>query len=116
MRFSRRSWKKQKMMVRTQYTGAAMSSDSSIRKLPRADLLGARQNNSCDRDDETSAESLIMAMKSLPMAGITMRTACGRTIRRIVWASVMPSAAAASRWPRGMAWIPARKISVMYAP
>ena len=27
--------------------------------------------------------------------------------------SVMPSAAAASIWPRGTAWMPARKISVM---
>ena len=31
--------------------------------------------------NETSAESLIMAMNSLPMAGVTMRTACGRTMR-----------------------------------
>ena len=65
---------------------------------------------------DTSAESLIIAMNSLPMAGVMIRTACGRMIRRIVMRSVMPSADAASIWPRGTAWIPARKISVMYAP
>ncbi len=65
---------------------------------------------------ETSELSLIIAMNSLPIAGITIRTACGRTIRRNVCDSRMPSAWAASLWPRGTAWIPARKISVMYAP
>ena len=55
-------------------------------------------------------------MKSLPIAGITIRIACGSTIRRIVERSVMPSAAAASTCPLGTAWIPARKISVRYAP
>ncbi len=62
---------------------------------------------------ETRDESLIIAMNSLPMAGITIRTACGRTIRRMTSRSGMPSASAASRWPRGTAWMPARKISVM---
>ena len=52
-------------------------------------------------------------MNSLPIAGMTIRIACGSTIRRIVDRSVMPSAWAASTWPRGMAWMPARKISVM---
>ena len=61
----------------------------------------------------TSEVSLIMAMKSLPMAGMTIRIACGRTIRRMISRSGMPSAWAASRWPRGTAWMPARKISVM---
>ena len=65
---------------------------------------------------ETSAESLIIAMNSLPMAGVTIRIACGSTTRRIVSRSVMPIDCAASIWPRGIAWIPARKISVMYAP
>ena len=78
--------------------------------------MRARQNSSWRPTKDTSAESLIIAMNSLPMAGITIRIACGRTIRRIVWRSVMPSAWAASIWPRGIAWMPARKISVMYAP
>ena len=63
--------------------------------------------------NETRAESLIMAMNSLPTAGVTMRTACGSTMRAMMRRCVMPSAAAASRWPRGTAWMPARKISVM---
>ena len=54
-----------------------------------------------------------MAMNSLPIAGMTIRIACGSTIFRITWLSVMPSARAASTWPRGIAWMPARKISVM---
>ena len=55
-------------------------------------------------------------MNSLPMAGVTIRNACGMTIRRKTLDSGMPRARAASLWPRGTAWMPARKISVMYAP
>ena len=80
-----------------------------------ADRVGAPQHL-LDADDDTSELSLIIAMKSLPMAGMTIRIACGRTIRRMSCRSGMPSASAASRCPRGTAWMPARKISVMYAP
>ena len=62
---------------------------------------------------ETSDESLIIEMNSLPMAGVMIRTACGRMIRRIRVRPGMPSAWAASVWPRGTAWIPARNVSVM---
>ena len=63
---------------------------------------------------ETSDESLIIEMNSLPIAGVMIRTACGRMIRRMqVVRPGMPSAWAASVWPRGTAWMPARKISVM---
>ena len=65
---------------------------------------------------ETSAESLIIEMNSLPIAGVMIRTACGRMIRRIRVRPGIPSAWAASVWPRGTAWIPARNVSVMYAP
>ena len=44
----------------------------------------ARQSSSWTPMIETSAESLIIAMNSLPIAGMTIRTACGRTTRRIV--------------------------------
>ena len=65
---------------------------------------------------ETSDESLSIAMKSLPIAGVTMRNACGATIRMKVVRPLIPSDSAASVWPCGTAWMPARKISVMYAP
>ena len=54
-----------------------------------------------------------MAMNSLPMAGVTMRNACGGTILRMARRSAMPSATAASAGPWGTAWMPARKISVI---
>ena len=43
--------------------------------------------------------SFCMAMNWLPMSGVTMRSACGKTMRVIVWAGVIPSAAAASVCP-----------------
>ena len=69
-----------------------------------------------DADVETSAESLVIAMKSLPIAGVTIRKACGTMIRTHDLPPVIPSDSAASVWPPGTAWMPARKISVMYAP
>ncbi len=62
---------------------------------------------------DTSEESFIIAMNSLPMGGMTMRKAWGRTIRRRVCVRDMPNAWAASCWPLLTAWMPARKISVM---
>ena len=59
----------EKTMVMTQYTAAAMSSVSSERKFCGADLVLARHSSSWTAMIETSAESLIMAMNSLPMAG-----------------------------------------------
>ena len=55
-------------------------------------------------------------MKSLPMAGVTIRNACGATIRRKVVRGDIPSEWAASVWPCGTASMPERKTSVMYAP
>ena len=64
----------------------------------------------------TSAVSFIIAMNSLPVGGMITRNACGSTTRFIFWRYVMPSASAASDWPWLTDWMPARKISVMYAP
>ena len=72
----------------------------------------ARHSSSCTPTTDTSAESLVMAMKSLATAGVTIRTACGSTTRRRTWRSGRPSERAASTWPCGTAWIPARKTSV----
>ena len=55
-------------------------------------------------------------MKSFPIAGVTIRKACGAMILMKVVRPVIPSDSAASVWPCGTAWMPARKISVMYAP
>ncbi len=100
----------------TQYTSAASSSVSSVRKLD-CPIRCARHSSSWTLMIETSAESLIMAMNSLPIAGVTIRTACGSTIRRIVVRSRHARAPPPPpSWPRGTAWMPARKISVMYAP
>ena len=52
---------------------------------------------------------------SLPVGGTITRIACGNTTRRRVRARDIPSAAAASVWPRSTDWMPARTISDMYA-
>jgi len=65
---------------------------------------------------DTSEESLSRAMNSLPMGGRMTLTACGMMIWDMAWAWVMPRERAASICPLGMDWIPARKISPMYAP
>ena len=60
---------------------------------------------------DTSDVSLMRAMKSLPMAGMTILKACGRMMRRRVCHPLRPSAQAASVWPLGTACMPARKTS-----
>ena len=57
---------------------------------------------------EQTEVSLNMAMKSFITGGITIRTACGMTIRRSASRDDMPSDRAASIWPRGIACKPAR--------
>ncbi len=52
-------------------------------------------------------------MVSLPVGGTMTRMAGGRTMRRIVLPELMPSACAASVWPRSTDWMPARAISAM---
>ena len=42
--------------------------------------------------------------------------ACGSRIDRMVWPQRRPSAEAASAWPRGSAFTPARTISAITAP
>src|SRR4051812_17183807 len=48
-------------------------------------------------------------------AGIMRLTACGRMMRRSAWSGVMPTARAASHWPRSIDWMPARKTSAKNA-
>ena len=76
----------------------------------------ARHRTSWTPTTDASAESLIIATKSLPTAGVTIRNACGAMIRRNVVRPVMPSESAASVWPCGTASMPERKTSVIYAP
>src|SRR5437763_1758166 len=54
-------------------------------------------------------------MNSLPVGGITMRTACGTITLRRIWRRVMPSARPASSCPGSTESRPARRISDMYA-
>ena len=65
---------------------------------------------------ETSEESLSIEMNSFPIAGRTTFTVWGRMTWMNVCVLVIPSAVAASLCPFGMAWMPARTISPMYAP
>ena len=58
-------------------------------------------------------EVLSIEMVSLPVGGMITRIACGRMIRRIVRARVMPSACAASTWPCSTDRMPARTISAI---
>lgn len=62
---------------------------------------------------ESSEVSFTMAMVSLPVGGTMTRIAWGSTIRRMAWPRFMPSAAAASAWPRSTDRMPARAISAM---
>ncbi len=64
---------------------------------------------------ETSALSLISAMKSLPSGGRMVRIAWGKTISRNLSQPESPSALAASIWPASTAWMPARNTSAMNA-
>ncbi len=118
-RRSKRAWKYVKIAVSAQYIAAARMNDSSLRRswLP---ACVERRNNSARASSTprklTSAVSFIIAMNSLPVGGTTTRSACGSTTRSIRWPYDMPRASAASAWPCPTDWIPARKISVMYAP
>ncbi len=76
---------------------------------------GSDQKMAAPRNDN-NAVSFIIAMNSLPVGGMMTRSACGSTMRRIFCRYVIPNASAASDWPWETDWIPARKISVMYAP
>ena len=55
------------------------------------------------------------ATSCVTSVGTTSRIACGRITRRIATPSRIPSAAAASAWPRSTAFTPARKISASTA-
>src|SRR5438445_5529644 len=61
---------------------------------------------------EVSLKSTIICVTS---DGTMLRIACGSTTNRIDCARVRPSAVAASTWPRGTDWMPARTISPKYA-
>src|SRR5918995_70618 len=60
-------------------------------------------------------ESFTSRMSSLVSGGSTMRNACGKTILRVAVIDLIPNDRAASTWPRGTAWIPARTVSAVYA-
>ena len=60
---------------------------------------------------ETRAVSFCSEMKSLSSGGMTVRTAWGKTTRRIVEYWVRPSERAARIWPWGTELSPARKTS-----
>ena len=64
-----------------------------------------------DAQEQTSEESLSRATSWLVGGGMTIRMACGMTIESMRPAGDMPSDRAASIWPRGTAWMPARKVS-----
>src|ERR1700716_1839686 len=55
-----------------------------------------------------SDENLINCTKFEASGGSVKRIACGRTMRRKLWNGVKPRTCAASRWPFGTAWMPAR--------
>ena len=61
----------------------------------------------------TSVVSLNRPMKVETMPGITIRSACGRTMKPIVCQVPRPSDFAPSYWPLGIAWRPPRTTSAM---
>jgi len=60
---------------------------------------------------EASEVSLKSTMNWVTSDGIMFLSACGSTTWRMVWAEESPTAVAASTWPRGTDWTPARTIS-----
>ena len=64
---------------------------------------------------DSTDESLMLMMNSLPMAGMEFLTACGNTTFRMACHAVMPSERAASICPGSTPLIPARSTSVRYA-
>ena len=62
---------------------------------------------------EASAVSFTTLMQLLVSGGMTIFTACGRMMSVIICRQLRPSAMEASNWPRGMASMPARKISAV---
>ena len=62
-----------------------------------------------------SDEYLMSWTKLAASGGRVSRMACGSTMRKKVWAGERPRTCAASRWPFGTAWMPARYASAMKA-
>ena len=60
---------------------------------------------------DASEVSFTRMMNCVTSDGSMFRTAWGRTTWRIVAAYGSPVASAASTWPRGTDWMPARMIS-----
>ena len=60
---------------------------------------------------EASEVSLKSTMNWVTSDGIMFLSAWGRITRRMACAPLSPSAVAASTWPRGTDWMPARTIS-----
>ena len=111
MRVSSLACQKLKKIVSAQYQAAATSNVLKKLKVAAPASCERRRSSSTVMTD-TSEVSLIRAMKSLPTAGMTILNACGRTMRRCVCQPLRPIAQAASFWPLGTAWMPARKTSV----
>ena len=60
---------------------------------------------------EASEVSMKSTMIWVTSEGIMLRSAWGSTTKRMVWAPREAHPVAASTWPRGTDWIPARTIS-----
>ena len=58
----------------------------------------------------------VSAMKTLASGATTLRSACGRTTKRIDWPNVRPMERAASPWPTPTALMPDRTASATKAP
>src|SRR5262249_29257437 len=64
---------------------------------------------------DASDVSLNSTMNCVTSDGIMLRSACGSTTKRMLCVPESPTAVAASTWPRGTDWMPARTISPRYA-
>src|SRR4029450_299913 len=89
------------------YTTAMKGKVSSGRKLV-AESSMPRRVISFTEITAPSDENLMSCTKLEASGGTVMRTACGRTMRRNDCTGLSPSTCAASRWPLGTAWMPAR--------
>ena len=78
----------------------AATTNASKKRCRGAPAWRARPISSSSVIALASDVSFCMAMNWLPISGVMIRSAWGSTIRRMVCQGVMPSAAAASVWPR----------------
>src|SRR5699024_9111202 len=101
--------------VMTRYIRAAITNGVALAswETPSLAKVVSSRSGSAMPAMKSSEVSLMMMTSSLVSGGVMIRKACGRTTETIVHPGLMPRERAASTWPFGTAWMPARIVSAM---